>query len=224
MFTAAGSKQDAAEPRFLIEEAVPSAIPLQVLEGPKRSLGHIDLERLTACGEGAGFFLLGAALIALARASSATGTEAVAVAALDRTPRGRIATVCLRAWPDDRSQRLPELRRGAAVVVGKVGAWIAPYMDAGVAEGELATVGVLRRLPAGMDPGAPVACDGTSIYLAAPATGCLRLGKLLAAFAIQNAEAMQLESSLASAGVARQSYELECLKPSSFAARALFGP
>jgi hypothetical protein len=210
MFEMAGSLPDAAQPCFIVDDQIPAKIPLQVLDGPRRNVGHICLDRLTVSGSETAFFMLGSAIIALARQSLASNQETLArIEIEEEAGSNAIGSLSLRTWVDDKAHRNEELLPRARVHIPKVSAWIAPYKDVDVDETELPTFGLLQQ---------PV-----RMYMAAPATGFLALGKLLAAFALEDVDAVQFESNLVFPGIARQSYELDCLKAQSFAAGSLFG-
>lgn len=200
----------------------PTEIALQARDGPYRDIGHVILPRLTLAGHPAAYGVLGATLIGMARQAARRGELLTAVRMLP-FEGSDIAGFLFHSWRGDYDGcETADLADSGPVEVPIAVDALAPLIDFPLPDPALPLVGLV-----GERSGFPQQYfrrpEERLLYIAAPCRGLLEFGKVIAACAQDpEFEFAQFEHSTHAPGVARTSYELECLKAGTFAAESLF--
>lgn len=222
-FAKAGSSHSALIPRLVVDRHRVKRLPLRVLEGPYRDLGHIILSRLTLTADPIAYFSFGCILIAAAWHALA-GRQSFDQIELQRFAKSNISTLVLRVWNSDDEFDTEKFNDSDVVELNRDIFWLSPLASYGLDECDSPVAGVIRGHMSGVPLDEDVPTDGSAMYLSATTRGAIAMGKTLISFAIgSDSEFVQFEHSSQCGGVGRTSYEIECLLSDSFASDALFG-
>lgn len=215
------SDLDCVIPDSVIDDIAATRLEMQVMEGPFRDLGYIVIPRLTMSADSLVYFYFGCLLIGFARKAQVDGK----ISRFFDLNGGSESSVCglaLSVWNSeeggDRGRDIFEF-----LGVDTDVSWLSPLSGFGLSEIDSPVVGIIRRRMGGYFLDEDVKTDGSVIGLSVSARGASALGNVFILFSIDaDLDAVQFEQTQLCGGVARASYEIECLKKHSFASDALF--
>lgn len=213
-------------PDCILNDIATTSLEMRVMEGPFRDLGYIVLPRLTISAEPWAYFHFGCLLIGFARKAQVGGKISRFFDLNGGGGGGGESSVCglaLSVWNSEEGGD----REGGVfefLGVGTDVSWLSPLSGFGLSEIDSPVAGVIRRRMGGYFSDEDVKTDGSVIGLSVSARGASALGNFFILFSINvDLDAVQFEQAQLCGGVARASYEIECLKKHSFASDALFG-